>query len=160
MIVVKRMIVIVFCVMFLFGCGNKESKMDESKEATEIVTEITIKDLNGYNGNSYMDGVESQYAIVGYQGSFTKSISYDSDVIKDIEVDIGDVNTMIEDNYPFSYKIVVDVETFCEKEGKKNGITGDTLTLTYDSMISIIDREFAEDMIESGANPEHILGYK
>lgn len=158
--VVKRMIIFAFCIMFLFGCGNKESKKEENKEATEIVTEITIKDLNGYNGNSYMDGVESQYAIVGYQGSFTKSISYDSDVIKDIEVDIGDVNTMIEDNYPLSYKIVVDVAAFCEKEGKKNGITGDMLTLTYDSKISIIDKEFAEDMIENGADPENILGYK
>lgn len=129
-------------------------------EATEIVTEITIKDLNGYNGNSYIDGVTNQYAIVGYQGSFAKNISYDSNVIKNIEIDTGDVNTMIPGNYPLTFKITIDVDEFCKKENKQNGIVGDTITINYDSSISIIDKEYAEEIIRGGVEKEDILGYK
>lgn len=147
--------------LFLVGCeSDRQAQPIDSSQSEETVTDITIKDLNGVNGNSYIDGVESQYAVVGYQGSFTKSMSYDSDVIKNIEVENEDVNTMIEGDYPLSFKITVDVNAFCEKERKQNGITGDTITITYDSKIFIIDKEEAEGMIEYSADPEHILGYR
>ncbi len=169
----KKIRTIIMCTMvfiFLVACesnddtqsansGQSENVESEGVSSEETVTEISIKDLNGVNGNSYIAGVENQFAVVGYQGSFTKSISYDSDVIKDIEVKSGDVNTMIEGDYPLSFEIMIDVNAFCEKEGKQNGITGDTLTLTYDSTISIINREFADSMIANGAEAENILGY-
>ena len=146
----------------LMGFSSQESKSSEesnTSESQEEVTDITLRDLNGVDGkNKYIQGVSDVYAVEGYQGALTNNLSYDSDVIKDVEVESDEVDTSYEGEYPITYKITVDINEFCKKEGKKNGMTGDTTTITYDSKIKIISKEFAKDMVEEGA--DNILGYK
>lgn len=134
------------------SCGNKASGSGSAEKTEGDVTEITRKDLN-----EYIDGIGDQYMVKNTNLSLvTSQLSYDSEVIKDVETEGEEVDTSILGDYPVTYTITVDADAYCKKENKNNKIKGDTTKIVVNATIHVIDVEYAKSMEENGAD---IIGY-
>ncbi len=170
----KKIFVILICsamVVSLAGCGsgettaNKETDSGMNDVAVETDTDNEITSLTLNDLHDYLDMDSSIYVIQGTNLNSALSFSYDSSVIKSISIDTSDVDTnatpgdVIGTIYDASYVIVVDVNELCKKENKINGMAGDTAQVAGILSVIVVTREQADEMIEYGASPEHIIGY-
>lgn len=144
---------IMMIALMLCACGSSGgAKSEKTPEPDGEVTEITRKDLN-----EFITGIGSEYIVVNTNTALINSqMSYDSDVILDIQTESEDVDTSLLGKYEVIHTVTVDTDAYCEKKNKKNLIKGDTLKIVVNSFIEVIDKETAKSMEEYGAD---VIGY-
>lgn len=132
----------------LFACNKKETKETTNGD----ITQVSKKDLN-----NYISGINIKYVLLGSQsGTFLNQISYDSEVITDIEIDDSEVNTKVSGEYSITYIITVDTDALCKKENKNNLTKGDTSKITVETTVEVIDKAYAQTLTENGGI---VIGY-